>query len=93
MLRLVRIMRRRPSIYNTLYPGRHVVAFRMTMMNGEIWVWCFHFDHDDDRALSLILGNDIIETRQIRRLIHAFCLTIQQRNISLEEVDPNAAAN
>lgn len=75
------------------YPGRHLVAFRMQMLQDELWVWCFHFDHDDDRALSLILGNGIIETRQIRRLIHAFCLSIQQRLISLREVDTNAEAN
>jgi hypothetical protein len=78
---------------NIPYPGRHLVAFRMTMLEGETWVWCFHFDDDDKRALSLILGDDIIETRQIRRVIHAFCLTLQKRMISQKEVDLNATAN
>jgi hypothetical protein len=79
--------------YNNPYPGRHIVAFRMTMLEGEMWVWCFHFDDDDDRALSLLYENDIIETRQIRRVIHAFCLTLQKRMISQKEVDQNAEAN
>lgn len=77
---------------NNPYPGRHLVAFRMTMLQGETWVWCFHFDNDDERALSLILGNGIIESRQIRRVIHAFCLTIQKRMISQKEVDMDAEA-
>ncbi|MBP3962517.1 hypothetical protein [Paenibacillus lignilyticus] len=77
---------------NNPYPGRHVVAFRMDMLEEETWVWCFHFDDDDERALSLILDNDIIESRQIRRVIHAFCLTIQKRMLSQKEVDLDAGA-
>lgn len=78
--------------YNNPYPGRHLVAFRMNMLEGETWVWCFHFDDDDERALSLILGNGIIETRQIRRVIHAFCLILQKRTIAQKEVDLDAEA-
>ncbi|MFD2614680.1 hypothetical protein [Paenibacillus gansuensis] len=78
--------------YNNPYPGRHLVAFRMTMLEEETWVWCFHFDDDDERSLSLILGNGIIESRQIRRVIHAFCLTLQQRIISQKEVGQDAEA-
>ncbi|WP_256253226.1 hypothetical protein [Paenibacillus sp. UNC496MF] len=77
---------------NNPYPGRHVVAFRMDMLEDETWVWCFHFDDDDDRALSLIKNNDIIDSSQIRRVIHAFCLTIQKRMIAQKEVDLNAGA-
>ncbi|WP_245850923.1 hypothetical protein [Paenibacillus herberti] len=78
--------------YNNPYPGRHLVAFRMKMLKGETWVWCFHFDDDDERVLSLILENGIIESRQIRRLIHAFCLTLQKRSFSHKEVDQDAEA-
>lgn len=81
------------AYYNNPYPGRHLIAFRMTMLEGEIWVWCFHFDDDDERALSLILNNDIIETRQIRRVIHTFCLILQKRMISQKEGDLDATAN
>ncbi|MNW70325.1 hypothetical protein D3C74_495920 [compost metagenome] len=67
----------------------------MTMLEGETWVWCFHFDDDDERSLSLLLGNDIIESRQIRRVMHVFCLTLQkrQRLISEKEVDQDVEAN
>lgn len=81
------------AIFNNPYPGRFVVAFRMLMLNDEVWVWCFHFDDDDERALSLTLASDIIETRQIRRLVHAFCLTIQSRMLSMKEDDLDEAVN
>lgn len=67
------------------YPGRCVVAFSMKMFNHKRWIWCFHFDDTDERALSLILSNDIIESRQVRRLIHAFCLILQKSILSSEE--------
>lgn len=78
--------------FNVPYAGRNVVAFRMSMLDDEIWVWCFHFDDDDYRALSLVSANDIIESRQIRRVIHSFCLTIQKKHlISQKEAGPDAA--
>lgn len=66
------------AFINNPYPGRYIVAFKMNMLQGETWIWCFHFDDDDDRALSLTLSSDIIEARQIRRLIHAFCLILHK---------------
>ncbi|MFD1956467.1 hypothetical protein ACFSL6_20350 [Paenibacillus thailandensis] len=79
--------------YHNPYPGRHLVAFRMAMLEGETWVWCFHFDDDDERSLSLLLGDGIIETRQIRRVVHAFCLILQQSGMARKEVDRSADAN
>ncbi|KZV13681.1 nucleoprotein TPR-like [Dorcoceras hygrometricum] len=67
------------------YPGRTVVSFAMNMLQGQKWIWCFHFDESNKRALSLTKSNDIIEVRQIRRLIHAFCLLIQKRMILEKE--------
>lgn len=67
------------------YPGRYIVAFSMRMLNQQRWIWCFHFNDTDERALSLILSNDIIESRQVRRLIHAFCLILQKSMISSDE--------
>lgn len=66
------------------YPGRYVVAYAMKMFDRKRWIWCFHFDDNDERALSLILSNDIIESRQIRRLTHAFCLILQKRILDKE---------
>ncbi|QQZ64594.1 hypothetical protein JI735_33630 (plasmid) [Paenibacillus sonchi] len=67
------------------YPGRFIVAFSMRMLNQKRWIWCFHFNDTDERALSLILSNDIIESRQVRRLIHTFCLILQKSMISSDE--------
>lgn len=79
------------AFVDTPYPGRYVIAFSMKMLQDEKWVWCFHFDDSDERALSLVLSNDIIETRQIRRLIHAFCLILHKRMISKEEAAIDAS--
>lgn len=80
--------------HNEPRPGRNIVSFRMAMLEGEIWIWSFHFDSDDDRSLSLILGNDIIESRQIRRVIHAFCLALQKNGLLTQmEVGQDVEAN
>ncbi|MCU6793321.1 hypothetical protein OB236_14500 [Paenibacillus sp. WQ 127069] len=75
---------------DTPYPGRLVVAFSMRMLKGEKWVWCFHFDDSDERALSLVLSNDTIESRQIRRLVHVFCLILQKHMIATKEATQDA---
>lgn len=72
------------------YPGRYIVAYSMKMFKQKRWIWCFHFDDTDERALSLILSNDIIESRQIRRLIHSFCLILQKRIKDEEEASHDA---
>ncbi|MFE5321467.1 hypothetical protein ACFQ88_22415 [Paenibacillus sp. NPDC056579] len=73
------------AFMNNPYPGRYIVAFKMQMLEGEEWVFCFHFDTSDERALSLLLSNDIIEARQIRRLVHGFCLILHGIMISKKE--------
>ncbi len=78
------------AFHDEPYPGRQVVAFKMKMQGGLTWVWSFHFDDDDDRALSLVLLDGIIELRQIRRLIHAFCLVLNDRRV--EEAGQGAKA-
>lgn len=77
---------------NTPYPGRYVVANKMKMLQGETWIWCFHVDDDDERALSLTINNDIIESKQIRRLIHACCLVLHKQMLAGKEVDLDAKA-
>lgn len=66
--------------YNNPFPGRTVASYRMRVMN-ETWIWNFHFDQSNDRALMLTLSDDIIEIREIYRLVHAFCLVLQKRQI------------
>ncbi|TYP78253.1 hypothetical protein [Paenibacillus methanolicus] len=77
---------------NAPYEGREVIAFRMDMLDGESWVWCFHFDTDDKRALSLLKENDTIEAREIRRMVHAFCLVYQKSQLTLKEVAQDETA-
>ncbi|MFX3639864.1 MAG: hypothetical protein ACE3L7_14610 [Candidatus Pristimantibacillus sp.] len=71
--------------YNNPYPGRTVVSSPMNMLNGSQWVWNFHFDDSDMRALFLTLSSDIIDIREVYRLVHAFCLILQKSILSGEE--------
>ncbi|MGF7033484.1 hypothetical protein J2T17_004432 [Paenibacillus mucilaginosus] len=67
------------------YPGRIIIAYRMKMNHDKEWVWSFHMDDTDEKALSLTLSNDIIEIREVYRLIHAFCLVLQKSMSEKEE--------
>ncbi|MFB5268211.1 hypothetical protein ACE41H_15700 [Paenibacillus enshidis] len=73
-------------IKHTPYPGRNILAFTMRMQYDEYWVWSFHYD-DDDYVATLFLNdeNGIIESKEIRRLIHAFCLVLQSHRVNLKE--------
>lgn len=68
-------------VINEPYDNRMVVSFRIRMRaNGkeEIWVFNFHFDLTDKKPQHLLLKNDIIESREVYRLIHALCLLTSQ---------------
>jgi hypothetical protein len=71
--------------YNNPYPGRSMVSIHMKMLEGKSWIWNFHFDDTNDKALFLAIGDDIIEIREVYRLIHAFCLILQKTSLSREE--------
>lgn len=62
------------------YPGRFVVARRMLMSYGKEWIINFHFDETDDRALFLIVTDDIIDTKEVFRMIHSICLLKQEKD-------------
>ncbi|WP_150274266.1 hypothetical protein [Paenibacillus tepidiphilus] len=68
--------------YNNPYPGRTVVSYLMKMLDGEQWIWSFHFDDTNHMALNLTLSDDIIEIREVYRMIHSFCLLIQKDMLS-----------
>ncbi|MFD1130714.1 hypothetical protein [Paenibacillus sp. PDC88] len=77
--------------YNNPFPGRTVTAYRMKVY-GETWIWSFHFDDSNGKALSLTLSNDTIEIRDIYRLVHAFCLLLQkQENVDKEGIPDGIA--
>lgn len=71
--------------YNNPFPGRTVASYRMKMLEEKTWVWNFHFDDSNERALKLALSNDIIEVREVYRLVHAFCLLLQKQEIEGRE--------
>ncbi|MCW3793922.1 hypothetical protein OM416_20215 [Paenibacillus sp. LS1] len=70
--------------YNNPYPGRTIVSIHMKMLNEVQWIWNFHMDDSNDRALILTLGSDIIEVREVYRLVHAFCLILQKELLKEE---------
>lgn len=68
------------------YPGRNLVSFKMKMAIDKYWVWCFHIEDTDERSLSLVQNNAIIYARDIHRLVHAFCLLVENKRLSKEEI-------
>src|SRR5690606_18146349 len=70
--------------YNNPYPGRTVASYRMKVFE-ETWIWNFHFDDSDDKALMLTLSDDIIEIREVYRLVHAFCLILRKSEMESKE--------
>lgn len=72
--------------YNLSSPGRTIVSYRMNMFNDAVWIWNFHFDDSNDRALSLTLSHDIIDIREVYRLVHAFCLILQKDMMHKKEM-------
>lgn len=41
---------------------------------GQVWVYNFHFDSDNKKASHLLVENDIIDSREVYRLVRALCL-------------------
>jgi hypothetical protein len=67
--------------YNHPYPGHIVVSFKMIIDHKRTWVYNFHFDDSNTRAWKLLIENATIESKEIYRLIHAFCLLSQDENL------------
>jgi len=66
-----------PAI-NEPYENRVILSFKLIMSDGESWVYNFHFDkEDDDPAFNLLVNSGIIDSREVLRLIHAFCLLLE----------------
>lgn len=77
-------------VYNNSIHGHVIVSYFMKMHNGEKWVFNFHIDETyNEKALLFTFSDDIIETNEIFRLIHALCLLMQKSNLFSEEDDIN----
>ncbi|WP_070328712.1 hypothetical protein [Exiguobacterium aurantiacum] len=61
------------------YKNRFIVSLSMQMNNNNTWVFNFHADKDNTKALFFLLTDSIMETREVYRLIHSLCLNLEQR--------------
>ncbi|WP_163537325.1 hypothetical protein [Gracilibacillus sp. YIM 98692] len=66
-------------VVNTPYLNHTVISYKMKMGidSGGTWVYNFHFDSDDKKAMHLLEKDDIMDSREVYRLIHALCLLSQ----------------
>jgi patatin-like phospholipase/acyl hydrolase len=60
--------------YNEPYEGQVVISYKMRIDQSGTWVFNFHLNDSNTRALKLLVHNDIIESKEIYRLFHALCL-------------------
>lgn len=78
---VIRALRPRSDRYepelDTPYKNRFIVAFSMKMHNNITWVFNFHADEDNVKALFFLLTDSIMETREVYRLVHSLCLNLQ----------------
>lgn len=71
--------------FNHPYSGHVVVSYKMRIDNSGTWVYNFHFDESNTKAWKLLVENDIIESKEIYRLVHAITLlTINFKNAGME---------
>ncbi|MFC4322946.1 hypothetical protein [Litchfieldia salsa] len=63
-------------VINYPYENHTIVSVRMNMgiEQEKVWVFNFHFDSNDQKVSHLLVKNDIIDSREVYRLIHALCL-------------------
>ncbi len=65
------------------------IKLKMDMHNTKTWIYNFHFDSNDQKVTQLLVNNDIIESREIYRLIHALCLLSLDTIQNSKEADRN----
>lgn len=61
-------------VINEPYENHTVVSVKLNIDDSKQWVYNFHFDSDDKKVNHLLVKNDIIDSREVYRLIHALCL-------------------
>ncbi|WP_332696985.1 hypothetical protein [Halalkalibacter lacteus] len=55
-----------------------VISKRFQMKRNEEWVISFHIDAGVEKALFLSVGNDILEIKEIYKMVHSICLLKQE---------------
>lgn len=87
---LVSINKETASRYQKIRQGYIIVSYRMKMdKTGEkYWIYNFHVNtNNNKRAWNLLLNDDIINTEEIYRLFHAFCLIIYNQKFGAEGIN------
>jgi hypothetical protein len=60
------------------YGERFIIARKMKMDFGETWIINFHLDETAAKPLFLTVSNDILNTEEVFRMVHAICLLKQE---------------
>lgn len=55
-----------------------VISKRFQMKNDEKWIISFHVDAGVEKALFLSVGNDILEIKEVYKMVHSLCLLKQE---------------
>lgn len=75
-------------VINEPYENHTVVSVKMSIDRDKQWVYNFHFDSDNQKVNHLLVQNDIIDSREVYRLIHALCLIAERmQSITFKEAD------
>src|SRR5690606_33427458 len=75
-------------VINEPYENHTVVSLKMNIDRDKHWVYNFHFDSDNRKVNHLLVKNDIIDSREVYRLIHALCLiTEKEQGYNLKEAN------
>lgn len=63
---------------NHPYENHTIVSVKLSIDKSKQWVYNFHFDSDNQKVNHLLVKNDIIDSREVYRLIHALCLITER---------------
>ncbi|RHW41977.1 hypothetical protein D1B31_04855 [Neobacillus notoginsengisoli] len=90
VVKVVKDKMKQPVI-NEPYDNHTVVSVKLNIDRDKIWIYNFHFDSDNKKVNYLLVKNDIIDSREVYRLIHALCLIAERmRNSTLKEANKHA---
>ncbi|MCM3216712.1 hypothetical protein M3612_19685 [Niallia taxi] len=72
-------------IVNKPYQNRTIVSYKMNMglKDEKTWIYNFHFDSDNKKVNHLLVNKEIIDPREVYRLIHSLCLISQNQKVNL----------
>lgn len=78
-------------VINEPYDNHTIVSLKMNIDRDKQWVYNFHFDSDNKKVNHLLVKNDIIDSREVYRLIHALCLISEGMQVgTLKEANKHA---